>query len=106
MKIKKWIRPTLFTLGGALAGLAYYHFIGCASGSCPITSSPFGSMLYPVCMVGTSVLLHSADHYHRERNEGILQPLLRTRSAVFPSWWSVRAFQKEGYASLDEKQGI
>ena len=46
MKIKKWIRPTLFTLGGALAGLAYYHFIGCASGSCPITSSPFGSVLY------------------------------------------------------------
>lgn len=46
MKIKKWIRPTLFTLGGALAGLAYYHFIGCASGSCPITSSPLGSMLY------------------------------------------------------------
>ena len=29
MKIKKWIRPTLFTLGGALAGLAYYYFIGC-----------------------------------------------------------------------------
>ena len=46
MKIKKWIRPTLFTLGGALAGLAYYHFIGCASRSCPITSSPLGSMLY------------------------------------------------------------
>lgn len=46
MKIRKWIRPALFTLGGALAGLAYYYFIGCASGSCPITSSPFGSMLY------------------------------------------------------------
>ena len=46
MKNKKWIRPALFTMGGALAGLAYYHFIGCASGSCPITSSPVGSMLY------------------------------------------------------------
>ena len=46
MKIQQWIRPVLFTLGGALAGLAYYHFIGCASGSCPITSKPFGSMLY------------------------------------------------------------
>jgi len=46
MKIRKWIRPVLFTLGGALVGLAYYRFIGCASGSCPITSSPFGSMLY------------------------------------------------------------
>ena len=46
MKTRKWIRPALFTLGGALAGLAYYHLIGCASGSCPITSNPFGSMLY------------------------------------------------------------
>lgn len=46
MKMKKWIRPALFTLGGALSGLAYNYFIGCASGSCPITSSPFGSMLY------------------------------------------------------------
>ena len=46
MKIRKWIRHALFTLGGALAGLAYYYFIGCASGSCPITSSPFSSMLY------------------------------------------------------------
>ena len=46
MKKRKWIRHALFTLGGALAGLAYYHFIGCASGSCPITSSPFGSMVY------------------------------------------------------------
>ena len=46
MKIRKWIRPTLFTLGGALAGLAYYYFIGCSSGICPITSNPLGSMLY------------------------------------------------------------
>ncbi|MBQ4264903.1 MAG: hypothetical protein IJB85_05275 [Clostridia bacterium] len=46
IKIGKWIRPALFTLGGALAGLAYYRFIGCATGSCPITSNPVGSMLY------------------------------------------------------------
>ena len=45
-RIRKWIRPTLFTLGGALLGLAYYHFIGCATGSCPITSTPVSSMLY------------------------------------------------------------
>lgn len=44
--IKKWIRPALFTAGGALAGLAYYYFVGCATGSCPITSNPFSSMAY------------------------------------------------------------
>lgn len=46
MKKKKWLRPTLFTLGGGLAGLAYYYFVGCSTGSCPITSNPITSMLY------------------------------------------------------------
>ena len=27
-KAKKWMRPALFTIGGAMAGLAYYYFIG------------------------------------------------------------------------------
>lgn len=31
---------------GALAGYAYYHFIGCANGSCIITSRPLNSTLY------------------------------------------------------------
>ena len=44
--LKKWVRPGLFTLGGALAGLGYSLFAGCASGSCPITSDPAGSMVY------------------------------------------------------------
>ena len=45
-RIKKWIRPVLFTLGGALAGLGYYYFVGCSTGSCPITSNPVSSMVY------------------------------------------------------------
>lgn len=47
---KKWRRPILFTLGGALAGFAYYYFIGCASGSCPITSNPFSATIYAAVM--------------------------------------------------------
>ena len=43
---KKWLRPTLFTLGGALAGLCYYYFIGCSTGTCAITSNPVSSVLY------------------------------------------------------------
>jgi hypothetical protein len=31
--------------GGAL-GFAYYYFIGCASGACPISSNPYISTLY------------------------------------------------------------
>ena len=44
--IKKWLRPVLFTVGGALAGLAYYYFVGCASGACPLTSHPLATMAY------------------------------------------------------------
>ena len=45
-RLKKLLRPLLFTLGGALAGLAYYYLVGCSSGSCAITSNPLSSMLY------------------------------------------------------------
>ena len=47
---KKWLRPALFTLGGALVGLVYYALVGCSTGSCAITSSPVNSMLYMALM--------------------------------------------------------
>ena len=31
---------------GGLSGLAYWHFVGCASGTCPITSHPVNSTIY------------------------------------------------------------
>ena len=31
---------------GAALGYAYYYFIGCNSGGCPITSSPYISTIY------------------------------------------------------------
>lgn len=45
-KLRKWLKPILFTAGGALAGLAYYYFIGCSSGACPLTSHPLVTMVY------------------------------------------------------------
>ena len=45
-KIKKWLKPVLFTAGGALVGLAYYYFVGCPTGACPLTSNPFITMAY------------------------------------------------------------
>ena len=44
-------------LVGALAGYAYYYFVGCASGTCSITSSPVNSTLYGAMMGG--IFLHS-----------------------------------------------
>lgn len=37
---------------GAMAGYAYYYFIGCASGTCAITSNPINSSLYGAFMGG------------------------------------------------------
>lgn len=31
---------------GAGLGYLYYRFIGCATGSCPITKNPYTSMIY------------------------------------------------------------
>jgi len=31
---------------GATAGYLYYHYIGCVSGHCPITSNPYISTTY------------------------------------------------------------
>ena len=40
------------TLLGAVGGYLYYHFIGCTSGSCAITSQPVNSTLYGALLGG------------------------------------------------------
>lgn len=35
---------------GGILGYAYYHFIGCTTGSCAITSKPFNSTAYGMLM--------------------------------------------------------
>jgi LytS/YehU family sensor histidine kinase len=37
---------------GAIGGYLYYYFVGCASGSCAITSKPLNSTLYGGLMGG------------------------------------------------------
>lgn len=37
---------------GAIAGYAYYHYVGCVSGTCTITSKPLNSTLYGALMGG------------------------------------------------------
>lgn len=46
----RWTFIGLFV--GAIGGYAYYHFVGCASGTCAITSRPLNSTLYGVMMGG------------------------------------------------------
>jgi hypothetical protein len=37
---------------GAIGGYLYYHFVGCNSGTCAITSKPLNSTLYGALMGG------------------------------------------------------
>ena len=45
-KLNVWVRRALAAMAGAAAGYAYYYYIGCLSGTCPITSDPYISTLY------------------------------------------------------------
>jgi hypothetical protein len=36
----RWFRLSLFGIIGMGLGYAYYYYVGCASGACPITSNP------------------------------------------------------------------
>lgn len=42
---KHWLRIAGI-LVGVLGGYLYYHYVGCLSGTCPITSNPYRMMLY------------------------------------------------------------
>lgn len=39
-------------VAGAIGGYLYYHYVGCASGTCAITSRPWASVLYGALMGG------------------------------------------------------
>jgi len=50
MKMKDFLKRNLLRIIGALiggvGGFLYYYFVGCSSGTCPITSNPYISILY------------------------------------------------------------
>jgi hypothetical protein len=44
--LKKHYLKIIGMIFGSFAGYAYYHFVGCNSGACPITSNPYISVIY------------------------------------------------------------
>ena len=50
--IKKNIYLWVGSILGCIAGYLYWHYVGCESGSCPLTSSPVTSILYGAFMGG------------------------------------------------------
>lgn len=46
INLKKITKFSLPIVIGAFLGYAYYHFIGCNTGGCPITSNPYTTTGY------------------------------------------------------------
>lgn len=67
MSKKVIIITVLGMLVGAACGYAYYHFIGCASGTCAITSKPLNSTLYGAVLGG--LLFNSISDYFIKKNK-------------------------------------
>lgn len=51
---------------GSVLGYAYYYFVGCQSGTCPITSNPINSTLYGALMGG---ILGSSSKQKQQQTE-------------------------------------
>jgi len=43
---KRWFRISFGVVLGGIAGFSYWYFVGCQSGTCPLTSSPTITTVY------------------------------------------------------------
>lgn len=60
--IKEYWMMIAGTLIGAMAGYLYWRFVGCTTGTCPITSSPLNMTLWGGIMgglLGNMLQLHT-----------------------------------------------
>ena len=69
--MKQWLNNKFFRIGGFIllggaGGFAYYYFIGCQSGTCPITSNPYISTSYGM-MAGLLMSFDSKKKKERDK---------------------------------------
>ena len=62
---KRFTKIAFFTILGGIGGFAYYYYIGCNGGTCPISSNPYISTSYGM-MIG---LLMSFDSKKNKKSE-------------------------------------
>ena len=79
LNMKKWLLSNKLTvigaIAGAIGGYLYYYFVGCASGTCGITSSPVNSTLYFAILGGLIVNLIKPTDNSQKENSNMWQML-------------------------------
>lgn len=67
-----FIKNKLLLIGlavGAAGGYLYYYYIGCVSGTCPITSRPLNSTLYGAVMGGLVFSIFKSETKSNSKNK-------------------------------------
>lgn len=67
--IKKNILTVTGIAAGAIGGYLYYFYIGCASGTCAITSNPVNSTIYGALMGGLFFSMFKKSKERTSQNE-------------------------------------
>ena len=92
-------RPFLGTFSGGIAGFLYYHYVGCNSGSCPITSHSFSAIIFGGIMgyLITSILFKKnwkiGYDYCYKKPAGSFQNQWRYTYKSYQYFWSRRCNQ-------------
>jgi len=63
-----WLTVTGIIVG-LIAGYFYWLYIGCASGTCPITSNPLNSSVYGAVMGGLLFNIFQKDKNKKQQNQ-------------------------------------
>ena len=59
--LKEQVLAIIGIILGAIGGYLYWHYIGCVSGTCPITSSPIMSTIWGALMGGLLLSMFKKD---------------------------------------------
>lgn len=72
-KINKYLKSNILTTSGVIlgliAGILYWKFVGCKSGTCPITSSWYGSAIYGALLGGLILSLFEKNDKKKVKKE-------------------------------------
>jgi len=68
--LKHWLKIAGVAVG-VLGGYLYYYYVGCVSGTCPITSNPYRMMIYGALIGYLLFDIFSKDVSSKKKQENV-----------------------------------